>query len=79
MGHLQPFLRDKLFLSIHDSLKHRKTATADAAALTATIINQLYTIAHEARLEAAEIIDLSAATLERFDAVAAAHYRAFHP
>src|SRR5664279_3068123 len=37
-----PFSRDKLFISIYNSCKHRKSAQADASGLTDTIISRLY-------------------------------------
>jgi transcriptional repressor NrdR len=75
----EPFSRDKLLLSIYDSLRHRKTATADATALTNTILSQLYPQIENALLERDGIVEISAAVLERFDKAAATSYRAFHP
>src|ERR1039458_7397730 len=40
-GNLEPFERDKLFLSVHDSCGHRKSAISDAAGLTDTVIDKL--------------------------------------
>ncbi len=75
----EPFSRDQLLLSIYDSLRHRKTATMDASALTGTILSQLYPLIHEATIERDTIVEIAAATLDRFDTAAATHYRAFHP
>ena len=38
---LHHFNRDRLFLSIYDSCKHRPTALKDASSLTATVIGKL--------------------------------------
>lgn len=76
---LEPFQRDKLLLSIHDSLKHRKTALSDATGLTDTVISQLYPLMQQAALEKADIIQVTIKTLQRFDRVAATYYRAYHP
>ncbi len=78
-GQLQAFQRDKLFMSIFDSLKHRKTALEDATALTDTVISRLYPYMQEVTLEKRVIIETTVESLQRFDKVAATHYEAFHP
>jgi transcriptional repressor NrdR len=77
--HFQPFSRDKLLLSLYDSLRHRKTAMVDATALTATVLSQLYPLITNATLERDSIAEVAAAVLGRFDTAAATSYRAFHP
>lgn len=77
--HFEPFSRDILLLSIHDSLRHRKTATTDATALTDTVLTQLYPRITQASLSTQDIKTITLATLSRFDKVAATHYNAFHP
>lgn len=79
LGHLEPFSRDNLFVTVYDSLKHRKSALDDAKALTATIMSNVYAIAEDATVERDAIVTVATAVLERFDSVAATHYRAFHP
>lgn len=76
---LQPFQRDKLLMSIYDSLKHRKTALTDATGLTDTVISRLYPLMHQAAVEKADIIAVTITTLKRFDKAAATYYQAFHP
>ena len=78
MKQLQPFERDKLFLSVHDSLKHRKTAQSDSTGLTDTIISLLYPHMRHAIVEKTDIIEITLKVLKRFDKVAATHYQAFH-
>lgn len=75
----EPFSRDKLLLSIYDSLRHRKTAVTDATGLTATVMSLLYQSISEATLERESIVEITSAVLERFDKAAATHFRAFHP
>lgn len=75
---LEPFQRDKLFLSVYDSLRHRHTATQDATALTATIICMLTPHITNAQIDREYIINTAAEVLEHFDNTAATHYRAFH-
>ncbi len=74
----EPFSRDALLLSVYDSLRHRKTATADATALTGTILGHLYPFIKNASLERYEIVKTTIETLRHFDAAAATHYAAFH-
>lgn len=75
---LEPFSRDKLLLSVYDSLRHRKTAVADAEGLTMTIISRLRLHIHDATVTRHDIVKVSTTVLKRFDKVAYTHYRAFH-
>lgn len=78
-GHLEPFSRFNLFVSLYDSLKHRKTALEDASSLTDTVINQCLPHVMHATLKRDDLVRVTSATLKRFDKVAATHYSAFHP
>jgi transcriptional regulator NrdR family protein len=75
---LQPFLRDRLFLSLHRSLSHRKTALTDAGELTDTIMRQLYSIHTKGILKSSVIKETAHEVLSRFDPAAATHYQAHH-
>lgn len=75
---MEPFSRDKLLLSIHDSLRHRKTAATDATALTNTILSRLQNQLSDAVVAPEQIIQATLETLSNFDSAAASHYRAFH-
>lgn len=75
---LQAFQRDKLFLSIYDSLKHRKTALADATALTDTVLSKLHPNMKNAVVTKTIIFEAVLITLKHFDNAAVTHYRAFH-
>lgn len=77
-GRSEPFQRDILFVSIHDSLKHRKTAINDATGLTDTILSALYPEMTDAEVETEAISKTALAILKRFDRVAATHYEAFY-
>lgn len=77
-GKLSPFSRDTLFVSILRAVGHRARPIEDASALTATIIAKLLHSTHEAAVAPADIVRLTAQTLERFDAAAAVQYRAYH-
>lgn len=76
---IEPFSRDTLLLSIHDSLRHRKTALTDAIALTDTIVSQVLAQQSGADVDVQVIVQISQVVLWRFDKVAATHYAAFHP
>ena len=76
---LEPFSRDQLFISVYDSLRHRKTAQEDATALTATIMSTAIPLAEAGKLDRDVLTTVAATVLDRFDKVAATHYRAFHP
>lgn len=77
-GSLQPFMRDKLFLSLHSSLQHRKQAVQDATALTNTVIARLLSQSQRSVLDDQSIVNTAYLVLMRFDKVAAVHYEAFH-
>lgn len=77
-GKLRPFVRDILFLSLHVSLRHRKTATSDASGLCDTIIGQLPHFAEGGIVERDVIVAITTETLQHFDQAAATSYQAFH-
>jgi transcriptional regulator NrdR family protein len=78
-GVVEPFSRDKLLLSVYDSLRHRKTALGDAVALCDTVINRLLPKVDQATIEVSAIAEVAYSVLKRFDRVSATHYQAFHP
>ena len=75
----QPFSRDKLFISIFESLKHRKSAQEDATALTDTILRHLYPYIQDAALSRDTIARETTSVLARFDTSASVQYSAYHP
>lgn len=76
---LQPFDRDKLFISIYESLRHRPAATSDARGLADTVVAQLISKAEQGAVTSQTIIATILPVLRRFDQAAASHYAAFHP
>lgn len=78
-GNLQPFLRDTLFISIYESLKHRKSALRDATALTETIIGKLEHHIADGVINRDVLVQAAYLSLKRFDKAAAMHYQAYHP
>ena len=75
---INPFNRDKLFLSLHNSLQHRPTALSDASALTDTVIQKLRGEVRNGSIRAHTITQVVQVALNRFDKVASVHYQAFH-
>ena len=75
---LEPFKRDKLLISLHNSLSHRKTALTDATQLTDTVIQKLAHLHTNGVLDTAVIIESAHAILSRFDPAAGVHYQAHH-
>lgn len=75
----QPFSRDKLFLSLHDSLKHRKNAIAASTALTDTVLAKLLPRIKDASIQKTDISLAASDVLKHFDRVALTQYQAFHP
>jgi transcriptional regulator NrdR family protein len=78
-GALTPFLKNKLFLSLHKSCGHRKQSIEDATALTDTVISLLRTQTSQGLLETTDIAFTAYEVLNNFDKAAAVHYQAFHP
>jgi transcriptional regulator NrdR family protein len=77
-GALEPFSRDKLFVSLIRSLEHRKTALSDAMGLTETIIQKLSGNVANGTLQTRQIVQVAQVALNRFDAAASVSYAAFH-
>lgn len=74
---LEPFLSEKLFLSIYDCFRHRPTALSDAAELTKTVVASL-PFPSEKPISAADITQATYSVLHRFDPLAATLYKAYH-
>jgi transcriptional repressor NrdR len=77
-GRPQPFLRDKLFLSLYKSCEHRKTALSDAKGLTETIIRKLSAHLSDGTVSKGDIAQVAQVALNRFDKAASVHYDAHH-
>jgi transcriptional regulator NrdR family protein len=76
---LEPFSRDKLRDSIHDSLKHRNDALEASTALTDTIIARAVPHISNAQLSRDTLVKTILDVLQAFDRSAAVTYRAYHP
>ncbi|MDB5181685.1 MAG: nrdR [Candidatus Saccharibacteria bacterium] len=77
-GAISPFLRDKLFTSIYRSCQHRETALQDTIGITDTVIDKIWNLSQDGKLNAEVIAAATMKTLKRFDQPAAISYQAFH-
>ncbi len=77
-GKFEPFVREKLLISIYESCRHRPNALDDAHGLTATIIGKLLKHVHNASVTREIIIANASDVLKRFDNAASVHYDAYH-
>lgn len=77
-GKLTPFSRDKLFMSLHKSLGHRKSSLEDSARLADTVISQIYRLDKFASLTTGDMKQIIGICLNRFDKAAYTHYQANH-
>ena len=75
---LRPFSRDKLFLSLHKSCEHRKTALSDAEGLTDTVIRKLPALIKDSAVDSQAIARVAQVALNRFDKAASVYYESHH-
>jgi transcriptional repressor NrdR len=75
---LEPFQRDKLLLSVYNSLSHRKTALEDATQLTDTIIGRLLRQIPGGVIEISTLTSTALKVISRFDKAAAVYYQAHY-
>ena len=76
-GHVEPFSRDKLLISMYDSLKHRKSAVADASALVDTVLGKVFKASAGPTIKRDLLTNIAANTLKQFDKPAQVHYLAY--
>ena len=74
-----PFIRERLFISIYESCRHRPTAITDAIGITETVIAQcLASQKPEGTVNRLDLILITRRTLMQFDAAAGMYYAAYH-
>lgn len=78
-GHLEPFSREKLLLSVYEALRHRKTAISDATALCDTVWSKASLSITDGAIQRDDLVRVTADILKRFDTAGATAYLAFHP
>ena len=75
---LSSFMRDKLFLSVYDSCRHRKDAISDAASLTDTIINKLRDKVSDGSISKSDIRVTTYSIVNRLDVASGVYYKSYH-
>ncbi len=75
---LVPFSRDRLFISIYESCRHRKSPVDEAAALTDTILTQALKKVQLGTINKLAVKTIAYNVLKRFDNAAAVHYKAYY-
>jgi len=75
---LEPFSRDKLFLSLYSSMRHRISAIDDANSLATTIIGRLRPTVTRGIVRPGDIYAVASIVLSRFDSTSFNTYRAFY-
>ena len=76
-GHLEPFLRDKIFISIYDSCKHRKSAVEDSTALTDTVISSILQQSQNGIISTSLLRQTVLSVLQKFDSAASVFYQSY--
>ena len=76
--HLEPFLRDKILVSIYSCLTHKTTAITDAISLSNTVISSIISDNTKGMISSNDIFEITYTTLKRFDEPASVYYRAHH-
>ena len=74
----EPFVREILYISVYNSLKHRKDAEKSAVALTDTIISRILPLITSAQLSSSEIVATTYKVLSNFDKPASVYYNSYH-
>lgn len=77
-GALEPFQRDKLFLSLYNACGHRSSAQSDASGLTDTVIAKLMTADLGGVISSTQISQIAQVALNRFDKAASSYYGVRH-
>lgn len=77
---IEPFSRDKLFLSIHKALGHRIDSVNNASDITSTVISKIVRGKNmkNASVEVNIIAKTTFQVLRRFDSLSANTYKAYH-
>lgn len=77
---IDPFSRDKLFISLYKALGHRDDSLRTATEIVNTVIGKLlrHRKAKEGYIPTTDIATVAYETLKRFDPMAASTYKAYH-
>ena len=75
---LVPFQREKLFLSIYESCRHRPQAVEEALSLTQAVISNVLEAKRGQPLTRQLLVDIVQQVLQAFDSTTATVYQAVH-
>ena len=78
-GVLEPFSRDRLFVALYNSCRHRPDALGDATALAQIVTSQILRKQKDGIISRDDIVLAAHLALKRFDKVAATFFSAYHP
>lgn len=78
-GQLEPFSRERHFISVYSSLRHRPEAEKESTALVDTIMGKLLAGKHGSVVTRSRLVEQTYRTLQRFDRFAGFNYLAYHP
>lgn len=74
-----PFEPDMLYVSIYESMRHRKRSHQDARGIYETVIKSIINNLDNASIDRDQIVQIATTALRRFDQAASVQYAAFHP
>jgi transcriptional repressor NrdR len=78
-GKLQPFKKERLFLSILKTCEHRNNELDDAVAITETVMTKLLRTISSGAVFVDSVVLFTYETLLNFDKASAVRYAALHP
>ncbi len=74
-----PFDPDRLYISIYESMRHRKQSYQDARGIYGTVLTNIIHNLENASIDRDEIVQIITKILRRFDQASSVQYSAFHP
>ncbi len=77
-NHLEPFSRDKLLISIFDSIKHRNAPQNEADGLCDTVVADLISSLSGTVIKKRLIKQVCLSVLQPFDSTAGTYYQAYY-
>jgi transcriptional repressor NrdR len=76
-GSIEPFYRDKVFLSIFKTVDHLSNPVNIATALSNTVLRHMYKVGSSAVISSEQITMLCAQVIKRYDAAAGVRYLSY--
>ena len=76
-GSLEPFYRDKLYLSIYRAIDHLKNPKITASSLTNTVLRRVFKLKGNGIIDSNQLSTITAHTIKLYDAAAGVRYLSF--